>query len=121
MPAEARRVVQISLAESRASAAFALRRKLDLEAERFEHGHGRNADMWFVIADKRVIPKDDLAATAAVAAVALPNEPVIEPLPRVMRQRALGRKAERLLQHRAERRKVERCIGQCRERAADPA
>ncbi len=65
MPSEAGRFIQISLAEGRTAAAFAVHRQLDLKAESFEHRDGGDADLRLVIADKSIIPKNDFAALVA--------------------------------------------------------
>ena len=54
--------IEVSHAECRPSATAAIFYKHNFESERFEHFHGGNADVRFVIAHKCVVPKDDVAA-----------------------------------------------------------
>jgi hypothetical protein len=52
--------IEISLAKGRTSAAAPIFHKRDFEAERLEHFDCRDADVRFVVADKCVIPEDDV-------------------------------------------------------------
>ena len=60
--------IEVSLAECGATAAATVFYERNFESERFEHFHGSDADVRFVIAHKRVVPKDH-GATAVAAGV----------------------------------------------------
>ena len=54
--------IEVSMAERRATAAAAVFYERNFESKRFEHFHGSNADVRFVITHKGVVPKDNFAA-----------------------------------------------------------
>ena len=83
---QSRGFVEVALAEGGPSATFAQCRQHDFKARGFEHLDGGHADMRFVIAHERVVPKHDPAAKVAGRVLAF-GKPMIKPLPRKLRQR----------------------------------
>ena len=59
-------LLEISLAERRAAAAFPFLRKHHFKSERFQNLHRRDTDVRLVIAHEGVVPENDLASVAAV-------------------------------------------------------
>src|ERR1044071_7807191 len=59
--AEFSRVIEIALAEGRPATTLAPFRKQHLETERFQHCHGGDANLRFVITDKGIVPEDFFA------------------------------------------------------------
>src|SRR5262245_31568265 len=57
--------IEISLAECRSSATTAILHERDFESDRLEHFRRSDADMRFVVAHKRVVPKNDGASAVA--------------------------------------------------------
>ena len=108
--------VEIALAEGGPSATFALHRQHDFKARGFEHLDGGHADVSFVIAHERIVPKHDAAAIGRPERRAF-GKPMIEPLQREIRQQSFGGNA----QHAAQERSIQQHIGHARQLAAQPA
>ena len=69
-----------------------------MDAKRLQHFHGRNSNVRLVIADKGVVPENDIAVAAVVgrgARISGPGyrsfrEPLIKSFVRIFRQRSSG-------------------------------
>jgi hypothetical protein len=53
--------IKISLTERWSSAATPIFCERHLKTERFQHFHGSDSNMWFVIAHERVVPQNHFA------------------------------------------------------------
>src|ERR1041385_2531051 len=93
--AELRGFIEISLTESRASAAFAAGRQIHLKPGGLENFHGGDTDLRIMITHKRIVPENDPAARRLLRARMTP-EPFVETLPGVAGQRSLPGEAEGL-------------------------
>ena len=90
--AQACRRIEVADAEGGPAATAPAHRQLDLEPCGFEHFHRGDADVRFVIAHKGVVPQHHPAARRELSRGPA-GEPMIKPLPGVMRQRPLPRQA----------------------------
>jgi hypothetical protein len=62
VPSEYRRGIEVSLGECRPPAAPTVLHEGNFESERLEDFHRGNANVRFMVPDKCVVPKNDLAA-----------------------------------------------------------
>src|ERR1019366_2721023 len=105
-------------AERGASAAFPLRGQRDRETGGFQHGHGGDADVRFVITDKRVVPKNHAAALRMAQAL-VPREPVVETFAREFGQGAFAGETEYLFENVTDGTRRKKTVHQPRHRRAD--
>src|ERR1044071_7360290 len=109
--------LNVSLAESRASAAFPSASKGHFITGRFEDLDCGNSDVRFMVTNERVVPKYDPASITPFSGAM--SEPMIESLPRVVRQRALPGDAKSFRQGATNEQRIESQVGQAWHSATD--
>src|ERR1051325_8850441 len=111
------RSVQAPLAERRSTAAFSVGEQEHVEACGLEHSDCGDADVWLVVPDKGVVPKDYRTTSGWRRRRPLSKQ-TIETLMCVSWERPLGSEPDRLLQQVTDRPQLQQGVGQRRREAA---
>ena len=117
MPAQAGGGVKVALAEGGPATATAAMRQDDFKSGGLQHRHGRDANVWLVVAHEGVVPEDD-AAAGGMCRAGLPGEPVIEALRGVRREGALRGESEGFFERGAQPGPTQRGVGEGGHQAA---
>src|SRR5438132_11912782 len=100
-------LVEISLAERRPPTTLAALCERDFKASSFQHLHGGDADVRFVITDEGVVPQNH-ATAKSVLRTGVARKPFVKSLLRVMRQGPSRRDAHESRRDKTRERRIQK-------------